>query len=122
MPMRTITAATSKPRPRQAVSAAAAAAPTSRTPAVSKETLQTSRQVVQDLLQRTPAFNQLDAEKRKQLAHGLVQIASQLAEPGGKRLTPAQMNPQVRALAESGFSRTRGSNTDQEGKFVAQAA
>jgi hypothetical protein len=111
--MRTITAATSKPR-----STAAA----TRTPAVSKETLQTSRQVVQDLLQRSPAFNQLDGEKRKQLAHGLVQIASQLAEPGGQRLTPGQMNPQVRALAESGARRSQGSNTDAEGKFVAQGA
>jgi len=66
-------------------------------PMASRETVDTARQTVRNLLQRSQAFNALPEEKRRQLAHDLVQIGSYLAEPDGVRLK--QQSPQVRALA-----------------------
>ena len=66
-------------------------------PAASRETVDAARQAVRGLLQRSQAFNALPEDKRRQLAHDLVQIGSYLAEPDGVRLK--QQSPQVRALA-----------------------
>ena len=50
---------------------------------VSPQTLQATRVAVQDLLQQTQAFNALPEDKRRELANGLVQIGTYLAEPDG---------------------------------------
>lgn len=101
---------------------AAQTAPAAAAP-VSRETQDAARRAVRELLERSEAFNALPQDKRRELANGLVQIAGQLVEPGGVRVPPEQMNPQVRALAENGVRRTAaGNNTDDEGKFSAQGA
>jgi len=104
--------------PHRAVPAARAARPAS--PPVSAEALDVTRQEVRKLLESSDAFAQLSPDKREQLAKGMVQIASYLAEPDGVRLKPAQQSPQVRALA--GNVSARGSNTSEDGKFTAQGA
>jgi hypothetical protein len=78
-------------------SSAVRRAPQPAAPAASRETVDAARQAVRGLLQRSPAFNALPEEKRRQLAHDLVQIGSYLAEPDGVRLR--QQSAQVRALA-----------------------
>ena len=78
-------------------SSAVRRAPPPAAPAASRETVDAARQAVRGLLQRSPAFNSLPEDKRRQLAHDLVQIGSYLAEPEGVRLR--QQSPQVRALA-----------------------
>jgi len=88
----------------------------------SRETQEAARRGVRELLERSPAFAQLDEAKRRDLANGLVQIATQLVAPGGVRVAPQQMSAPVRSLAETGVQRTAGSNTDAEGKFTAQGA
>ena len=92
-------------------------------PVASRETHESARLAVRELLQSSQAFHELAPEKREALAQGLVRIGSYLAEPGIK-LKPEEQSPQVRALANEGLSRVsqRGSNTDQEGKFTAQSA
>ena len=72
-------------------------APRPAAPAASRETVEAARQAVRGLLQRSQAFNALPEDKRRQLAHDLVQIGSYLAEPEGMRLR--QQSPAVRALA-----------------------
>ena len=69
-------------------------------PRVSPQALQATRVAVHELLQRTQAFNALPEDKRRELANGLVQIGSYLAEPDGIRLR-RQSQP-VRALAGEG--------------------
>ncbi|MBR0692731.1 hypothetical protein [Bradyrhizobium lablabi] len=64
---------------------------------VSPQTLQATRVAVHDLLRQTQAFNALPENKRRELANGLVQIGTYLAEPDGMRLK--RQSPQVRALA-----------------------
>jgi hypothetical protein len=78
----------------------ATAAPASRStpPVASRETHETARRAVRDLLERTQAFDKLDPKKREALAQGLVQISTYLAEPDGQRLK--QQSPQVTALAD----------------------
>ena len=76
-----------------------AAPPLPQKPAASRETVDAARQAVRGLLQRSQAFNALPEDKRRQLAHDLVQIGSYLAEPDGVRLK--QQSPQVRALASN---------------------
>jgi hypothetical protein len=78
-------------------SSAVRRAPPPAAPAASRETVDAARQAVRGLLQRSPAFNALPEDKRRQLAHDLVQIGSYLAEPEGMRLR--RQSPQVRALA-----------------------
>ena len=73
-----------------------AAQPAARPPA-SAETVAAARQAVRGLLQRSQAFNALPEDKRRQLAHDLVQIGSYLAEPDGLRLK--QQSAPVRSLA-----------------------
>jgi hypothetical protein len=63
----------------------------------SRETVDAARRAVHGLLMRSQAFNALPEDKRRQLAHDLVQIGSYLAEPDGVRLK--RQSPQVRALA-----------------------
>ncbi|MBO9645339.1 MAG: hypothetical protein J7603_19690 [Pseudacidovorax sp.] len=69
-----------------------------RATTASRETVDTARQTVRTLLQRSQAFNALPEDKRRQIAHDLVQIGSYLAEPDGMRLK--RQSPQVRALAD----------------------
>ncbi len=89
----------------------------------SRETQEAARRGVRELLERSEAFKSLDEAKRRELANGLVQIATQLVAPGGVRVPPERMREPVRALAESGVRRTAaGANTDEEGKFLAQGA
>jgi hypothetical protein len=76
----------------------AARRPAQRAPAASRETVDAARQAVRGLLQRSQAFNALPEDKRRQLAHDLVQIGSYLAEPDGVRLK--RQSPQVRSLAD----------------------
>src|SRR5690348_2084624 len=76
---------------------AARRSPSSAQPAASRETVDAARQTVRGLLQRSQAFNSLPEDKRRQLAHDLVQIGSYLAEPDGLRLK--RQSPQVQALA-----------------------
>lgn len=106
--------------PRTQTAARAAPPPTSR------ETVDVTRQQVRKLLESSESFAQLSPQKREELAKGMVQIASYLAEPEGLRLKPEQQSPQVRALAGEGVSQFRktqaGNNTDEEGKFTAQSA
>ncbi|WP_349604988.1 hypothetical protein [Cupriavidus sp. DF5525] len=71
--------------------------PAARLPA-SRETVEAARHAVRSLLQRSQAFNALPEDKRRQLAHDLVQIGSYLAEPDGMRLK--RQSPPVRALAD----------------------
>lgn len=95
------------------------------TPApVSRETQDAARVAVHDLLVKSDAFNAMAPQKRRDLANGLVQIATQLAEPGGVRVPPHRMDPKVRALAETGVRRSAsaGQNTNAEGQFSAQGA
>ncbi|SFL19022.1 hypothetical protein [Lysobacter sp. cf310] len=73
------------------------ARPTAPAPTASRETHESARLAVRDLLQRSQAFNELAPEKREILAQGLVRIGSYLAEPDGMRLK--DNSPQVRALA-----------------------
>lgn len=68
-------------------------------PPASRETMDVTRQQVRRLLESTESFSQLSPQKREELAKGMVQIASYLAEPEGIRLKPGQHSPQVRALA-----------------------
>lgn len=91
---------------------------------VSRETHDAARVAVHDLLVKSDAFNAMTPQKRRDLANGLVQIATQLAEPGGVRVPPHRMDPKVRALAETGMRRSAsaGQNTNAEGQFTAQGA
>ena len=82
-----------------------------------------ARFAVQKLLTSSPAFDTLDEGRRRELANHLVSIATQLVEPGGRRVPPKGMNAGVRALAEDGVRRTgTGNNNDEDGKFSAQGA
>ena len=63
----------------------------------SRETVDAARRAVHGLLTQSQAFNALPPEKRRQLAHDLVQISSYLAEPEGIRL--GRQSPTVAALA-----------------------
>lgn len=91
---------------------------------VSREAVDVSRQQVRRLLESSESFTQLSPQKREELAKGMVQIASYLAEPDGVRLKPGQQSPQVRALAGESFAtkKSAGNNTDEDGKFTAQGA
>ncbi|GAB3334079.1 hypothetical protein GCM10027359_06550 [Marilutibacter aestuarii] len=80
--------------PKTVPAARAAAAPMA-----SRETTETVRRKVRQMLEQADAFGELPADKREALAKGLVQIGSYLAEPDGIRLKPGQQSPQVRALA-----------------------
>ena len=71
----------------------------SAAPAASRETLDLARRKVRTLLEHSQAFDALEPEKREQLAKGMVQIATYLAEPDGMRLRHDQNSPEVRALA-----------------------
>jgi hypothetical protein len=66
-------------------------------PAANPDTVESARQAVRGLLERSDAFAVLPEDKRRELARGLVQIGTYLAEPDGMRLK--QQSPQVRALA-----------------------
>ncbi|TJZ76207.1 hypothetical protein [Chitiniphilus eburneus] len=94
----------------------------------SRENIDATRQAVRALLERSEAFSALDGDKRRQLANDLVQIGTQLVEPGGERINPSQQAPAVRALAEQGIARSgrqvasAGNNTQADGTFVAQGA
>ncbi len=102
---------------------ATTAANAARAAGVSPETLNAARSAVQSLLQSSDAYGQLDERKRRDLANGLVTIATQLVEPGGVRVPATGMKAGVRALAEEGVRRTgAGNNTDEDGKFSAQGA
>jgi len=75
-------------------------------PPVSAETLNAARDSVRKLLEGSDAYNQLPEERRKALAHDLVQVGAFLAEPGMR--VPAQhMSPEVRALADTGSTSAR---------------
>ena len=102
------------------VRTAARAAPVR--PLASEEATNAARKAVRDLLERTRSFYELSPKTREELANGLVRIGTYLAEPDGIRLKPGQQSPQVRALACESFSASRGSNTNEEGKFSAQGA
>lgn len=67
-------------------------------PAVSPETLESTRLAVRRLLESSPAYAELSEDKRRQLAQDLVNIGSFLAEPG-MRVAPQHMAPAVQALA-----------------------
>ena len=88
--------------PKTAPAARAMAA--SAAPTASRETTDTVRRKVRQMLEQAESFRELAPDKREALAKGLVQIGSYLAEPDGIRLKPGQQAPQVRALAgeESG--------------------
>jgi hypothetical protein len=101
----------------------ASSSDTATTTTPSRQTHEAARVAVRDLLERSDAFRALDADKRRELANGLVHIATQLVAPGGVRVAPAQMSEPVRALAESGVRRTAaGANTSEDGTFTAQGA
>ncbi|WP_295386047.1 hypothetical protein [uncultured Thiodictyon sp.] len=86
------------------------------TPPVSRETHESARVAVRDLLERTPSFQSLAPAHQRELAHNLVQIGSYLAEPDGIRL-PRSQPPGARALA--GDQQQSG---PEDGKFTAQGA
>jgi hypothetical protein len=77
----------------------AAGRPPAAPPPVSRETHESARKAVRELLARSQAFHEMPPTEREALAKGLVQIGSYLAEPDGKRLRPEQMSAEVRALA-----------------------
>lgn len=70
-------------------------------PPVSAETLKAARESVRTLLESSESYQQLPEDKRKALAHDLVQVGAFLAEPG-MRVAPRHMSPEVRALAGDG--------------------
>jgi hypothetical protein len=74
-------------------------APATKTP-VSAETLSAARDKVRALLESSEAYAQMPEDKRKALAHDLVQVGAFLAEPG-MRVAPKHMNPDVLALAQA---------------------
>lgn len=96
--------------------------PGSPAPQVSSEAHDSARKAVRDLLSRSEAFQTLEPEKRRELAHNLVQIGSYLAEPDGIRVPPQQQGANVRALAGTDRIAGSGSGTGQDGTFVAQGA
>ncbi len=59
-------------------------------PPASRETVDVTRQQVRRLLESSESFGQLSPQKREELAKGMVQIASYLAEPDGMRLKHEQ--------------------------------
>jgi hypothetical protein len=67
-------------------------------PIASPETLEAARRGVRELLSRSQAYDKLPEQQRRDLAHGLVQIASYLAEPDGVRLR--RQSPRIQALAD----------------------
>ncbi len=102
---------------------------------VDKEALDISRAEVRNLLLRSEAFRALPPETQRSIARHTVEIASYLAAPEGIRADKlpnvqgkgAKSNdPYAVGLADSpasgGSQRSRGSNTNEEGKFNAQAA
>lgn len=92
-------------------------------PVASRETHESARMAVRNLLENSKAFHELAPDRREALAKGLVQIGSYLAEPDGLRLPPDQQSPQVLALAGGSSQIAQaGTNTDAEGKFTAQGA
>lgn len=84
-------------------------------PTASAEALESARHEVRNLLQKSPAFNALPEDKRRQLAHDMVQIGAYLAEPDGVRLK--QQSPQVRALAGETGSSTSSSTAPNPQPF-----
>ncbi len=90
--------------------------------APSQENVDSTRQAVRSLLERSEAFNALDEDKRRNLAKDLVQIGTYLAEPDGVRVAPSQQSAPVRDLAEQGVRTSRDSGTPGDGEFVAQGA
>ena len=67
-------------------------------PVVSRETLDSTRVAVRDLLAQSPAFSQLSQAQQKQMAHDLVQVGAFMAEPG-MRVAPQHMAPAVKEVA-----------------------
>lgn len=58
------------------------------------------RAAVRELLQRSPAFAQLPADRRRELAHDVVHVASRLADPA--RLIAAEFRTPLLSVAEAG--------------------
>lgn len=79
-------------------------AATAPKPPVSAETLNAVRDGVRKLLEGNEAYNQMPEDKRRALAHDLVNVSAFLAEPGMK-VAPEHMSPEVRALADPGSTR-----------------
>ena len=69
-------------------------------PPVSAETLSAARDKVRALLESSEAYAQMPEDKRKALAHDLVQVGAFLAEPG-MRVAPQHMSSDVLALAQA---------------------
>jgi hypothetical protein len=99
------------------------------------EALSLARREVRDLLTRSEAFRALPLNAQREIAHNTVQVASYLAAPEGIKANQLP-NVSVRSQADpndpyalqladtpSGLrERSRGSNVNDEGKFVAQGA
>jgi hypothetical protein len=93
-------------------------APSGTKPPASAETVAAARGAVRTLLQRSQAFNALPEDKRRQLAHDLVQIGSYLAEPDGVRLK--KQSPPVRALVDDGVKEDKPQEFGQAAKAGVQ--
>jgi hypothetical protein len=82
------------------------------------------RQKVKELLEASPAFQALPADRRRAIAQQTVEVASYLAQPDG---IPGHLLPTAAAagdpyaLAQAGPPRARG-GAQEDPKFTAQAA
>jgi len=95
-----------------------AVAPPGTRPPASAETVAAARGAVKELLQRSQAFNALPEDKRRQLAHDLVQIGSYLAEPDGVRLK--KQSAPVRALVDDAVKEDKPQEFGQAAKAGVQ--
>ena len=90
---------------------------TATKPPVSAETLNAARDKVRALLESSEAYAQMPEEKRKDLAHNLVQVSTFLAEPG-LRVAPKHMSADVLSLAQASSGSTNNKDQPKFGQAV----
>ena len=90
---------------------------TATKPPVSAETLNAARDTVRALLESSDSYAQMPEEKRKDLAHNLVQVSTFLAEPG-LRVAPKHMSADVLSLAQASSGSTNNKDQPKFGQAV----
>ena len=94
---------------------------TASKPPVSAETLNAARETVRNLLESSESYKQMPEDKRKALAHDLVNVSSFLAEPG-MRVAPKHMSPDVLSLAQDSTGSTNQQDQPKFGQAVRTGA
>jgi len=96
-----------------------------------QEALDLARKGVKELLLKSEAFCALPLEAQREIAKNTVEVVNYLAAPEGipgNKLATAQKaasgknDPYAFPLVEESSRRSRSGNTDEDGKFTAQAA